>query len=168
MFRVPSFGDEVMSALWDERLFFASPMSSVSTPRIILSHDYGGSTCSLFGGSSLRLIPEPPADARSTGASDITSPATLEDLKAVEGDYTDSTFHISPEWLASVMHTCKLHPLVDSGVWAGGFPVDPSDDLLQEMLDWRPLDEAVLKYNEEHERPVNGTDFFLRRAAVLV
>lgn len=37
------------------------------------------------------------------------------------------------------------------------------DDLLQEMLDWRPLDAAVLKYNEEHGLPTNGTDFFSRR-----
>ena len=33
------------------------------------------------------------------------------------------------------------------------------------MLDWRPLDVAVLKFNEEHERPTNGTDFFLRERA---
>lgn len=164
MFRIPSFGDEVISALWDDRLFFPAASSNPSTPRILLVHDYGGSTCSLFGGSSMRLVPEPPTDAHST-ASDITSPATLEDLKAVEGDYTDSSFRITPEWLASVMHTCKLHPLVDSGCVARQSPVDASDDLLQEMLDWRPLDAAVLKFNEEHERPVNGTDFFLRGRA---
>lgn len=113
MFRVPSFGDEVISVLWDSNVPIpsASP-GTPTTPRILLTHDYAGSTCSLFGGSSLHLPSDVSADLRSV-PSDRAAPATLEDLKAVEGDYNDSKFRVTEDWLNSVMHTCKLHPLVD-------------------------------------------------------
>ena len=35
------------------------------------------------------------------------------------------------------------------------------NDLLIQMLDWRPVEEAVMKYNLDHDIPINDTDFFL-------
>ena len=36
-----------------------------------------------------------------------------------------------------------------------------SSDLLGKMLDWRPVESAIMKYNKENNLPLNDTDFFL-------
>ena len=37
-----------------------------------------------------------------------------------------------------------------------------SGDLLGKMLDWRPVEDAVMAYKSEKGLPLNDTDFFLR------
>lgn len=39
--------------------------------------------------------------------------------------------------------------------------MDESKDLLQRLLDWRPLTAYVLKYNQENHIAENDTDFFI-------
>ena len=77
MFRIPSFGTEVYSLLWDT----PTPTDiSPATPQplqILLARDVGGSTCSLFnsfGASTAKMIDE--LSDRSLTA-DHTSPATI-------------------------------------------------------------------------------------------
>lgn len=39
--------------------------------------------------------------------------------------------------------------------------MDENKDLLQRLLDWRPLTAYVLKYNQENQIAENDTDFFI-------
>ena len=54
MFRIPSFGDEVISLLWDKSQLHPTHPQPVT--QITLSRDYAGSTCSLFGKNSFRSL----------------------------------------------------------------------------------------------------------------
>ena len=122
MFRIPSFGAEVYSLLWDT----PTPSDvSPATPQplqILLVRDVGGSTCSLFSSfpaSTAKLIDE---FAERSASADHTSPATIgrfeegrgrvEDMKAMEGGAIESSFQVTPEWLTTVFHTCKIHPIL--------------------------------------------------------
>ena len=58
MFCIPEFGDEVAATLWDPSILQNlnhSSSTSPTTPQIILSHDFTGSTCSLFETSQSQL-----------------------------------------------------------------------------------------------------------------
>lgn len=54
MFRIPSFGDEVIGLLWDKSQLH--PTHPQPTNQITISRDYAGSTCSLFGKNSFRSL----------------------------------------------------------------------------------------------------------------
>ena len=77
MFRIPSFGTEVYSLLWDTP---APADVSPSTPQplqILLARDVGGSTCSLFSSltpSTSKMIDEL---ADRSSQADHPSPATI-------------------------------------------------------------------------------------------
>ena len=41
------------------------------------------------------------------------------------------------------------------------------DDLLIKMLDWRPIEEAIMTYNLDHNLPINDTDFYLSKTSLF-
>lgn len=88
-------------------------------------------------------------------------------MKAVEGGAVESSFQVTPEWLTTVFHTCKIHPILsERGAGGAKRGVDSGDnDLLQKLLDWRPVEQAVQQYNEANGQSTNDTDFFTRTAA---
>ena len=43
-----------------------------------------------------------------------------------------------------------------------------NDDLLIKMLDWKPVEEAVMTYNLDHNLPINDTDFYLSMEKQIV
>lgn len=89
---------------------------------------------------------------------------SIEDLKAVEGGALDSSFHVTQQWLSSILHTCKIRASFSERIhmwmrWR--IDIYESSDLLGKMLDWRPVESAIMKYNKENNLPLNDTDFFL-------
>lgn len=74
MFRIPSFGDEVIGLLWDKSQLH--PTHPQPTNQITISRDYAGSTCSLFGKNSFRSLGSD-QDNSSLPAADHPSPATI-------------------------------------------------------------------------------------------
>lgn len=172
MFRIPSFGDEVIALLWDKSLLTPA-IHPQASPQIILSKDYAGSTCSLFGMQSLSFRSNSETDSGNI-VSEHPSPATIgkdwlgswriEDLKAVEGGAMDSSFHITQQWLSSILHICKIRASFSERIDTmedSLIDIYESSDLLGKMLDWRPVENAVMKYNRENNLPLNDTDFFL-------
>ena len=83
MFCIPEFGDEVASTLWDPSILQNlnhSSSTSPTTPQIILSHDFTGSTCSLFGTSQSQLELNSISNEDSKDNEEVidhSSPATL-------------------------------------------------------------------------------------------
>ena len=79
----------------------------------------------------------------------------------------DSSFHVTQQWLSSILHTCKIRASFSEriNVLAMNSHIDAyeSSDLLSKMLDWRPIESAIMKYNKENGLPMNDTDFFLCR-----
>lgn len=115
MFCIPEFGQEVTNTLWDPSILNILHHSDRIQPdslSIALERDYTGSSCSLLGR-------EPPLTNESEEPLDHTSPATLgspfrsglcvEDMVIMEGGGFDSTFQITPSWLSTILHICKIH-----------------------------------------------------------
>ena len=80
----------------------------------------------------------------------------------MEGGAIDSSFQVTPEWLTTVFHTCKIHPILSERIKSSAnYLIDTGDnDLLQKLLDWRPVEQAVRQFNEENGLATNDTDFF--------
>ena len=80
MFCIPEFGDEVAATLWDPSILQNlnhSSSTSPTTPQIILSHDFTGSTCSLFGTSQSQKDLDSISNDEVEEVIDHSSPATL-------------------------------------------------------------------------------------------
>ena len=91
-------------------------------------------------------------------------------MRIIEGGGLDSTFQITPSWLTTILHICKIHLSFAERIDCFDdytIDVDDSKDLLQRLLDWRPLTQHVLRYNSEHNLNRNDTDFFIRSSMCL-
>ena len=120
MFCIPEFGQEVTNTLWDPAIVTILNHSNVIQPgsvTIALDRNFTGSSCSLFGNEAIST----------EDTSEHTSPATIgrlhplysfvEDMMIVEGGGFDSTFQITPTWLSTILHICKIHASFAERVW---------------------------------------------------
>lgn len=129
MFCIPEFGVEVTTTLWDPSiLHMLDHSSNISpVPYININRDFTGSSCSLFSGVSQQNLNQEKTDSpkeeedpsETEEVNDHASPATIgkalsysssiEDLRTIEGGGFNSTFQITPKWLTTILHICKVH-----------------------------------------------------------